>query len=103
MSKFLDSTGLSYLWGKIKTTARNVVHIGTTAPTDDIAQVWINPDGETTVTVPTVSEMNAALAEKIDRPIGGTEGQVLGLDANGDPVWMNAGGSSLPDAEEVGF
>ena len=42
--------------------------------------------------VDAINEVNGAVADKIDMPTGGTAGQVLGLDSNLDPVWINQSG-----------
>lgn len=51
--------------------------------------------------VDAINEVNGAVDDKVDMPTGGTAGQVLGLDSNLDPAWINqsgGGGSGNVDA-----
>ena len=48
-----------------KADVANLIAVSTTAPSESEAKIWIDTDDSTTVQVPTVSEMNLALATKV--------------------------------------
>ena len=79
-----------------ETGSEYTVLIQDTEPTEEDNKIWIPLTSGTVMTVPSVDEMNAALAGKVSQPAtAGTEGQVLKLDSNLEPVWGDAAAAGV--------
>lgn len=98
MAKFIGETGLVYLWAKIKAWVSSYASITESSGTKSLTV------GNTTVTLPTktsqlTNDSNFAttsdLAGKADKVTGGTSGNLVALDSNGNITDAGVNASSV--------
>lgn len=98
MAKFIGETGLVYLWAKIKAWVSSYASITDSSGTKSLTV------GNTTVTLPTktsqlTNDSNFAttsdLAGKADKVTGGTSGNLVALDSNGNITDAGVNASSV--------
>lgn len=67
-------------------TTSNIIAVQDTQPSETDTKIWLTETPPTSVSVPTVSEMNNALNEKANKVLNATNGNFVALDANGNLV-----------------
>lgn len=91
--KTFSADKLSGEFTQLMNEINDLIEVSDTQPTDEANVLWIVDGGAASYSVPTVAEMNTALAEKLDKPVtAGTNGQVLTSDGNGGQSWQTPGG-----------
>ena len=87
--KLINGTEYNIKDTSARNTAENVVLVQDIQPTTTYNKLWIKTTAPTTVSIPTMADINT----KIDKPsVEGTSGQVLTSDGNGGQSWQTPSG-----------